>query len=74
MKVKINGSVSEGALKTILDKQNEKVRVIDEFCKEHKINDFSYCDAELGYEATKKTSVKQSTKNRHQVEVRTNEK
>ena len=74
MKVKINGSVSEGALKTILDKQSKKVDVIDEFCKEHKINDFSYSDAELEYEVIKKTNIKQSNKSKHQVEVRSNEK
>jgi len=74
MKIKINGSVTKGALKNTLDKQREKIEVIDKFCKEHKINDFSYYDAELEYEVINKVSEKLSNKSKQQVEVRNNEK
>lgn len=49
MKVILNGNISKDALKQILDKQKEKTKVIDEFCKENKISSFYYKDSELEY-------------------------
>ncbi len=69
MKVKINGSVSEEALKTILNKQKEKVKIIDEFCKKENVDDFYYSDNELEYEIQVKT-VKTKEK---KIEVRKDE-
>jgi hypothetical protein len=53
MKVTINGNVSKEALKIILENQKEKVKVIDDYCKENKFFNFSYRDSELEYEYQK---------------------
>lgn len=65
MKVTINGSISKDALKSILEVQKEKIKIIDEYCKENKFFNFSYKDTELEYEYSKTTKSK--------VEVRRNE-
>ena len=65
MKVTINGNVSKDALKFILNNQKEKIKIIDEYCKENKFFNFSYKDSELDYEFEKSNNKK--------VEVRRNE-
>lgn len=65
MKITINGSISKEAIKGILETQKEKVKVIEDFCKENKITFFSYKDAELEYAYEKPSKPK--------VEVRTND-
>jgi hypothetical protein len=64
MKVTINGSVRKDALKSILESQSEKIKTIEEFCKEQKISQFYYKDSELEYEFNKTSKQK--------VEVRKN--
>ena len=49
MKVTINGKVTKEALILILEEQQEKTKVIDDYCKKQKIDNFYYKDAELGY-------------------------
>jgi len=62
MKVTINGTVTKEALKTILQNQKEKIKVIDEYCKENKFYNFSYKDSEIEYEfgKPKKVEVRKS--------------
>lgn len=66
MKVIVNGNISKDALKQILEKQKEKAKVIDEFCKENKYGTFYYKDSELEYSYEKPI--------RQKVEVRADEK
>lgn len=54
MRVTVNGNVTKDALKIILDNQKQKVTVVDNFCKENKINNLYYKDAELEYEYRKR--------------------
>jgi hypothetical protein len=63
MKITINGTISKEAIKGILDTQKEKVKIIEDFCKENKLTIFSYKDAELEYsfEKTNKTKVEVRT-------------
>ncbi len=49
MKVTINGKVTKEALTLILEEQQEKTKVIDDYCKKQKIDKFYYKDAELEY-------------------------
>lgn len=70
MKVKINGCVSKEALKTILNNQKDKIKIIDEFCKQENIDDFYYCDNELEYEIQSKPVKNKNLKN---IEVRKDE-
>ncbi|HOF43200.1 MAG TPA: hypothetical protein PLE44_01220 [Bacilli bacterium] len=49
MKVTINGKVTKEALTLILEEQQEKTKVIDDYCKKQKIGNFYYKDAELEY-------------------------
>ena len=65
MKVTVNGTISKDALKVILETQKEKTKIIDEFCKENKLTQFSYKDSELEYSLEKPIKAK--------VEVRTND-
>jgi len=65
MKVTVNGTISKDALKVILETQKEKTKIIDEFCKENKLTQFSYKDSELEYSLDKQIKAK--------VEVRTND-
>ncbi|MFH0766771.1 MAG: hypothetical protein ABH890_07670 [Bacillota bacterium] len=65
MKVTVNGTISKDALKVILETQKEKTKIIDEFCKENKLTQFSYKDSELEYTHEKPIKPK--------VEVRTND-
>lgn len=65
MKVTVNGTISKDALKVILETQKEKTKIIDEFCKENKLTQFSYKDSELEYTHDKFIKAK--------VEVRTND-
>jgi hypothetical protein len=58
MKITINGTIPKDALKGILETQHEKVRLIDAFCTEHKLTQFSYKDAELEYEVEKVNKAK----------------
>ena len=66
MKVIVNGNISKDALKQILEKQKEKIKIIDEYCKENKYGLFYYKDSELEYSYEKPT--------RQKVEVRADEK
>lgn len=52
MKVTINGKVNKEVLKSILDEQKEKTKVIDEFVKANKLTNVYYKDAELEYETS----------------------
>ncbi len=52
MKVTINGKVNKEVLKSILDEQKEKTKVIDEFVKTNKLTNIYYKDAELEYETS----------------------
>ena len=65
MKVTVNGTISKDALKVILETQKENTKIIDEFCKENKLTQFSYKDSELEYSLEKPIKAK--------VEVRTND-
>jgi hypothetical protein len=67
MKVIVNGTISKEALKVILETQKTKTQIIDEFCKENKIQTFSYKDSELEY-------MVESKSQKHKVEVRTDDK
>ena len=66
MKVSVNGTISRDALKVILETQKAKTIIIDEFCKENKINAFHYKDSELEYLVEIKNA-------KPKVEVRTND-
>ncbi|MBU1093324.1 MAG: hypothetical protein KKH01_02550 [Firmicutes bacterium] len=72
MKITVNGKISEDAIKVILQSQKEKVKVIDEFCKQEKLEGLSYKDSELEYEYTKE--IKQEKPKPKQVEVRADAK
>ena len=65
MKVTVNGTISKDGLRVILETQKEKTKIIDEFCKENKLTQFSYKDSELEYSLEKPIKAK--------VEVRTND-
>ena len=65
MKITINGTISKDAIKGILETQKEKVKVIEDFCKENKLITFFYRDAELEYTFEKSIKPK--------VEVRTHD-
>ena len=58
MKVTINGKVTKEAIASILAEQKEKTKIIDEYCKKEKLDNFYYKDAELEYEYTKKVTIK----------------
>ena len=49
MKINIVGNVNPEQLNTILEKQLKKKDIIDEFCKDNKLKEFSYKDSELEY-------------------------
>ncbi len=72
MKITVNGKISEDAIKVILQSQKEKVKVIDEFCKQEKFEGLSYKDSELEYEYIKE--IKQEKPKPKQVEVRVDAK
>jgi hypothetical protein len=72
MKITVNGKISEDAIKVILQSQKEKIQVIDEFCKQEKLETLSYKDSELEYEYTKE--IKQEKPKPKQVEVRADAK
>ena len=72
MKITVNGKISEDAIKVILQSQKEKVKVIDEFCKQEKLEALSYKDLELEYEYTKE--IKPEKPKPKQMEVRSDVK
>lgn len=57
MKVTINGTVTKDALKIILQNQKEKIKVVDDYCKENKFFNFGYKDSELEYEFEKPKKI-----------------
>ena len=69
MKITVNGKISEEAIKVVLNSQKEKVEIIDDFCKQEKLESLAYKDSELEYEYTKE--VKQEKPKPKKVEVRT---
>jgi len=50
MKITVNGKISEEALKVILETQNKKSIIIDDYCKKEKLESLFYKDSELEYE------------------------
>lgn len=72
MKITVNGKISEDAIKVILKSQKDKIQVIDEFCKQEKLEALSYKDSELEYEYTKE--IKQEKSKPKQMEVRSDAK
>lgn len=62
MKVTINGKVSKEVLKTILNDQKEKTKIIDEYCRTNKLLNFKYSDSELEYEYKITPKVKEVEK------------
>lgn len=69
MKVTINGSVSEDALKVVLASQKKKVNTITAFCKSEGLKNLFYKDSELEFEYTSETH--QASPRKPKVEVRT---
>ncbi len=69
MKITINGKISQEALQVVLSNQEQKVNVINDYCKKKKLKQLSYKDSELEYEYTQ--DIKPKTK---KVEVRDNVK
>jgi hypothetical protein len=70
MKITINGRISNEALKSILNSQKEKVKIITDFCKKEKVETFSYKDAELEFEYEPQEKPAKAKK----IEVRANDK
>ena len=64
-----NGKISKDALKVILDTQNKKTIIIDDYCKKEKLESLFYKDSELEYEYQKKETTKPK-----KVETRKNDK
>lgn len=52
MKVTINGALMVEPMKNELERQYEKVKAIEEFCKKNKIKEFNYKDSNLEYTYT----------------------
>jgi len=69
MKITVNGKISEEAIKVVLNTQKEKVKLIDDFCKQEKLDALTYKDSELEYEYSKE--AKQDKPKSKKVEVRT---
>jgi len=69
MKITVNGKISEEAIKVVLNTQKEKVKIIDDFCKQEKLETLVYKDSELEYEYSKE--AKQDKPKPKKVEVRT---
>lgn len=63
MNITINGVLGADATKSSLEKQLEKTKVIEEFCKKNNIKELNYKDAELEYSCkiTATTTVKKTT-------------
>jgi len=72
MKITVNGKISEEAIKVVLKSQKEKVKIIDDFCKQEKLDSLAYKDSELEYEYSKE--VKQEKPKSKQMEVRADAK
>ena len=68
MKITVNGTISEEALKIVLITQKSKVKIISEFCKSEKLEHLSYKDNELEFEYQKE--IKPDVIKKTKVEVR----
>lgn len=68
MKITVNGTISEEALKVVLNTQKSKVKTIIEFCKNEKLEHLSYKDNELEFEYQKES--KPDVLKKSKVEVR----
>ena len=68
MKITVNGTISEDALKVVLNTQKSKVKIITEFCKNEKLDGLFYKDNELEFEFQKDT--KSDVIRKMKVEVR----
>ncbi len=68
MKITVNGTISEEALKVVLNTQKSKVKTITEFCKNEKLEHLSYKDNELEFEYQKES--KPDVLKKSKVEVR----
>jgi NCAIR mutase (PurE)-related protein len=69
MKIKVNGKISEDALKVILETQKKKKIIINDYCKKEKLESLFYKDSELEYEYQKQITTKSK-----KVETRKNDK